>query len=153
MTDSRCNSPLRAYRWRSLRGAAALGALLVAPVAAFALSTGEPTPIGLPPGQPGEQPAEQPATPPAQDTSTGGIGSAPLPPLPQPQEPQTPPADPAVGAATPQPDPSAPQAAPAAAEPGAATPNAATPSAAGLLDDSNAGLGSNIWQGSSGAKL
>jgi hypothetical protein len=146
---------MRVHGWRSLLGATVLGALLAAPVAAIALSTGEPTPIGLPPGQPGEQPAEQPATSPAENTSTGGgIGSAPLPPLPQPQEPpEMPPADPSVGAATPQPDPSAPQAAPAATEPAAATPSDATPSAAGLLDDTNAGLGSNIWQGSSGAKL
>ena len=122
-------------------GAAAVGALMIGLAPAFALN--DPTPIGLPPLEP---PADQPATPPA-DSSTGapatgqsqsGIGSAPLPPLSVPPEGQaTQPIDPAMPSA-------ATGALPAPAQDGGA---------AGLLDDSNAGLGANIWQGSSGAQL
>jgi hypothetical protein len=127
----------------------------VTPVA-FALN--DPTPIGLPPIQPGDQPADQPAAPPPSDPSAGdpsvgdpatgqvqsGIGTAPLPPLPAPPpegqaQPAYPaqPTDPAV-------QPAATGAQPAPAQDGGAP---------GLLDDGNAGLGANIWQGSSGAQL
>ncbi|HJT13992.1 MAG TPA: hypothetical protein VJ790_15335 [Dongiaceae bacterium] len=129
---------------RRVLGAAAVGALMLGVAPAFALN--DPTPIGLPPIQPGEQPAQQPASPPPPDPATGdpatgqvqgGIGGAPLPPLSQGQaQPTDPtqPIDPAMPAATGAPP------APAAGAPG-------------LLDDSNAGLGANIWQGSSGAQL
>src|SRR5688572_2491108 len=140
MTASRSSRHLRMTA-RTVLGAAAVGALMLglAPVAAFALN--DPTPIGLPPIQPGEQPTEEPAsTPPPDPTAAdpatgqvqGGIGGTPLPPLPPGGQAQ--PADPA------QPiDPVMQQ--PAAT------------GAPGLLDDSNAGLGANIWQGSSGAQL
>jgi hypothetical protein len=129
-------------------GAAAFGAMMlgVAP-AAFALN--DPTPIGLPPVQPGEQPTEQPASPPPPGSTTGdpatgqvqggGIGGSPLPPLsaPPPDGQPTQPIDPTMqpAATDVQPVP---------------VPDSGAP---GLLDDSNAGLGANIWQGSSGAQL
>jgi hypothetical protein len=127
---------------RRVLGAAAVGALMlgVAPVSALALN--DPTPIGLPPVQPEqppqEQPAQQPASPLPADPATGqvqsGIGGAPLPPLPPEGQLPAQPIDPAMPAAA------GVQPAPAAGAPG-------------LLDDSNAGLGANIWQGSSGAQL
>jgi hypothetical protein len=133
---------------RSVLGAAAVGALMLGVTPAFALN--DPTPIGLPPLQPGDQPTEEPASPPPPDSTTadpttdqvqgGGIGGAPLPPLPAPPpEGQLPaqPVDPAMQ--------------PAAT--GAQPMPAAESGAPGLLDDSNAGLGGNIWQGSSGAQL
>jgi hypothetical protein len=128
-----------------------LGALLlsVSPAPVFALS--DPTPIGLPPAQPGDQPADQPATPPpapdqgsTQGSTGGGIGSAPLPPLPAPAPEMPPPEQPAA-------QPTEPGVQPAAT--GAEPAPAAASDAPGLLDDSNAGLGGNIWQGSSGAQL
>ena len=153
MTDSRSSKHVRLSARRVL-GAAAVGALMLglAPVSAFALN--DPTPIGLPPVQPGEQPADeqpaqQPASPAPTDAATGqvqgGIGGAPLPPLPAPPpEGQAQPTDPT------QPiDPSMQQPAATDAQP-APVPDSGAP---GLLDDSNAGLGGNIWQGSSGAQL
>lgn len=132
-------------------GAAAVGALMLglAPVPALALN--DPTPIGLP-DDPAGQPAEQPAAPPSDPTTgnatTGqsGIGSAPLPPLPaSPPEGQVPqPIDPAAQPTDPAMQPAATGIQPAPIEDGGAP---------GLLDDSNAGLGANIWQGSSGAQL
>ena len=136
---------------RTVLGAAAVGALMLglAPVSALALN--DPTPIGLPPIQPGEQPTEEPASPPPPDPTAadpatgqvqGGIGGAPLPPLPP--EGQAQPTDPT------QPiDPAMQQPAATGAQP-APMPDSGAP---GLLDDSNAGLGANIWQGSSGAQL
>jgi hypothetical protein len=136
---------------RSVLGAVAIGALMLGATPAFALN--DPTPIGLPPVQPGEQPIEQPASPPLSDPATGpttgqaqgsGIGGSPLPPLPAPppegQAPQ--PIDPAAQPTDPIMQPAATGAAPA--------PDSGAP---GLLDDGNAGLGANIWQGSSGAQL
>ncbi|HET6158867.1 MAG TPA: hypothetical protein VFE34_11015 [Dongiaceae bacterium] len=143
MTASLCNNSVR----RSLR--AALGALLLGmmPASSFALS--DPTPIGLPPVQPGDQPADQPANQPANPPprapdqgSQSGIGSAPLPPLPMPPAEGQPPAQPLEPGAQPAATPAATNAQPA--------PDTGAP---GLLDDSNAGLGANIWQGSSGAQL
>jgi hypothetical protein len=134
MTVSRSNS-----NGRTNLGAAAIGALLLSMSPAPVLALSDPTPIGLP----SEQPAGEPVTPPASpdsSTSQSGIESAPLPPLPaplpegqspQPGQPDMQPA--AMGGVQPMP-----------------APNAALP---GLLDDSNAGLGANIWQGSSGAQL
>ena len=156
MTASRSNNRVPSSARRVL-GAVAVGALMlgVTPVA-FALN--DPTPIGLPPIQPGDQPADQPAAPPPSDPSAGdpsagdpatgqvqsGIGTAPLPPLPAPPpegqaQPAYPaqPTDPAV-------QPAATGAQPAPVQDGGAP---------GLLDDGNAGLGANIWQGSSGAQL
>src|SRR5688572_29727409 len=140
MTASRSSRHMRMSA-RTVLGAAAVGALMLglAPVAALALN--DPTPIGLPPIQPGEQPTEQPASPPPPDPTAadpatgqvqGGIGGTPLPPLPP--EGQAQPTDPAqpIDPAMQQP---------------------AATGAPGLLDDSNAGLGANIWQGSSGAQL
>jgi hypothetical protein len=117
------------------------------------LALSDPTPIGLPPVQPGDQPATPPPAAPDQGTAVdqggvqggvqSGIGSAPLPPLPAsaPEAPPLPQAQPAQPGVQPvatggmQPAPA----------PGAGAP--------GLLDDGNAGLGGNIWQGSSGAQL
>lgn len=134
MTASPCNKAVRYL------GATAFGALLLAvsPAPLFALSPGDPTPIGLP-----DQPAGDPATPAQDGGSTaapgqGGINSAPLPPLP-PAAPELPPST-----------------NPTSMDPALAQPPATDAMAAdgpGLLDDSNAGLGANIWQGSSGAKL
>ena len=145
MTASRFSKQLRMSA-RSVLGAAAVGALMIglAPVSALALS--DPTPIGLPPDQPAqEQPAQQPASPPPADATTGqaqgGIGGAPLPPLPAP---------PPEGQAPAQTiDPATQQPAATGVQPAPATDGGAP----GLLDDSNAGLGANIWQGSSGAHL
>ena len=131
----------------TVTGVSAL-ALLVAALAsapAYALSTGEPTPIGLPENQAPDQGAP-PAEPSA--TGTGGVQSAPLPPLPLP----------------------APEATPGAAQPGTVLPGTVQPAPAampqtapaqspvesgapGLLEDANAGLGANLWQGSSSAQL
>ncbi|MGH6892821.1 MAG: hypothetical protein ACREEP_11235, partial [Dongiaceae bacterium] len=145
MTVSLCNKATRAGF-----GAAAIGVLLltVGPVPLFALSSGDPTPIGLPPDQPDDQPAGQP---PQDDGSAatgsqGGIGSAPLPPLPAPVPDSPPPVEPGaqpavIDTGTVQPAPAAAQSDPS------------TSDGPGLLDDSNAGLGASIWQGSSGAKL
>ena len=118
---------------------------------ALALSPGDPTPIGLPQGQSPDQ-----ATPPAGGGSvgSGGVQSNPLPPLP------APPPEGTMGAATP-PAPGAtlpgtisqPQQ-PTAPQPTAATQSApADTGAAGLLEDSNNGLGANLWQGSNSARL
>ena len=148
MTASRSNKQMRMSARRVL-GAAAVGALMLglAPVSALALN--DPTPIGLPPIQPGDQPAdEQPAQPPTSPAPTdaatgqvqGGIGGAPLPPLPAPP--------PEGQAPAPSIDPAM-QPAATGVQP-APMPDAGAP---GLLDDSNAGLGANIWQGSSGAQL
>jgi hypothetical protein len=133
MTASRSSSTARAFL-----GAAAIGALLLTVSSGAVLALSDPTPIGLPPDQPVDQPSAQPASP-AQgpDTSQSGIGSAPLPPLSppspdgQPPQPTTPEAQPAAIGGAPAQDGEAP----------------------GLLDDSNAGLGANLWQGSSGAQL
>jgi hypothetical protein len=124
---------------RRCLGAVAFGALLAGTAALPALALSDPTPIGLP-----DTPStEHPGTPPpatGEGSSQGGIGSAPLPPLPgppleeqvpQPGAPGTLPA--AIGGVQPAPMPDA--------------------GAPGLLDDSNTGLGANIWQGSSGAQL
>ncbi|HEV8388592.1 MAG TPA: hypothetical protein VGQ35_02055 [Dongiaceae bacterium] len=154
MTASLCNNIVRTGI-----GAAMLGALLlsVSPVPSLALS--DPTPIGLPPLQPGDQPtqpADQPASPPpapsqdaGQGTVQGGIGSAPLPPLPAPPPEAQPAAQPPVQPAEPTEPSMQPVATGGMAQPTPA-PDAGAP---GLLDDSNAGLGANIWQGSSGAQL
>jgi hypothetical protein len=151
MSVSRFNS-----RLALMAGTAALALLSAAP--AFALSPGDPTPIGLPEGQ-----APDSTTPPAATgatTGTGGVQSAPLPPLPAPapeptiSQPAPPPAEP--GATQPgvlQPPAGA---TPAATAPAATTPDATTgaePGAPGLLDDTNNGLGASIWQGSSSARL
>ena len=145
MTASLCNNIVRTGV-----GAALLGALLlsVSPVPSLALS--DPTPIGLPPLQPGDQPADQPASPPpapSQDAGQGGIGSAPLPPLPAPPPEAQPAAQPPVQPAQPTEPSVQPVATGGMARP---APDAGAP---GLLDDSNAGLGASIWQGSSGAQL
>jgi len=144
MTASQSNSGAR----RGL-GAAALGVLLLSVSPAPLLALSDPTPIGLPPVQPGEQPTPPPAAPPPAAPDQGstdvggqsGIGSTPLPPLPAPAPEMPQPTEPAgmqpgVTGGTAQP-----------------APDAATSGAPGLLDDSNAGLGGNIWQGSSGAQL
>jgi hypothetical protein len=138
MNASPCNKAVR-----GLLGASALGALLLAvsPASVSALSPGDPTPIGLP-----DQQTDDPAAPPQDDGSTaaaesqGGINSAPLPPLP-PAPPELPPSTnpTATGGGVGQPAPP--------------TGDAMAADGAGLLDDSNAGLGASIWQGSSGAKL
>jgi hypothetical protein len=116
---------------------------------ALALSPGDPTPIGLPEGQSPDQAPDQ-ATPPSDSgsVSQGGWQSEPLPPLPAPAPDAT---GAAPGATVPgtisQPQPPAPQ-------PTAATQAApADAGAPGLLEDSNAGLGANLWQGSSSAQL
>lgn len=146
MTASPCNRRARFLK----AGAAALALLGAALAPAQALSPDDPTPIGLPEGQTPEQSPDQ--TPPPQPgaAGTGGIQSTPLPPLPQPQpgaapEPTitqpAPPSQPGVMQPPPQP---------------AATPTdapAVNSGAPGLLDDSNAGLGANLWQGSSAAQL
>ena len=141
MIASLCNSIVRKGV-----GAALLGALLlsVSPVPSFALS--DPTPIGLPPVQPGDQPTTPPPPAPDQGNIQGGIGSAPLPPLPAPP----PDAQPAVQSPTQPTEPGMQPAATGGTMQPAPAPDAGAP---GLLDDSNAGLGSNIWQGSSGAQL
>lgn len=116
-------------------GAVVLGALLLGVSPAPVLALSDPTPIGLP----GEQSTEQPEAP-DPGGSQSGIGSTPLPPL-SAQPPESQPAQPAqpgrqpaaVGGTQPMPAPDA--------------------GAAGLLDDSNTGLGASIWQGSSGAQL
>ncbi len=133
MTVSLCNSA------RKSLGAAAFGALLlaIAPAPLSALSPGDPTPIGLPSDQPVDQPANPPQDGGATAATEGGIGSAPLPPLPA-TPPELPPST-HPGALP------AAQAAPAT--------DGSLADGPGLLDDSNAGLGANIWQGSSGAKL
>ena len=120
---------------------AAVGALLlgISPANVFALS--DPTPIGLPDTPQPDQPLTPPA--PTEEPSQSGIGSAPLPPLPTtPPEGQEP-GQPAVLPTEPGMQPAAMGGAPGAPDGGAP----------GLLDDSNAGLGANIWQGSSGAQL
>jgi hypothetical protein len=129
---------------RSGLGAAALGALMLGLAPAAAVALNDPTPIGLPPLQPGDQPADQPASPQPSDPATGvqgGLGGAPLPPLPAP---------PPEGQSTVQPGAPVTQPAATVVEP---APAASPGGAPGLLDDSNAGLGANIWQGSSGAQL
>ncbi|HEY3147153.1 MAG TPA: hypothetical protein VGJ75_12420, partial [Dongiaceae bacterium] len=134
---------------RTALGAAVSGALLLSfsPVPSLALS--DPTPIGLPDNQPGDQPTGQPvdqpaSPPPSPDQGSanvqGGIGSAPLPPLPVPQ----PGAEPIIQPTQPGVQPAATLQQPAPAGAGEAP---------GLLDDSNAGLGASIWQGSSAAQL
>lgn len=136
MIASPCNRAVRHL------GATALGALLLAipPAPLFALSPGDPTPIGLP----SDQPTGDPTTQVQDDGSTAatesqsGFGGAPLPPLP-PAAPELPPST-----------------NPTSMDPNLMQPPAADATAGdgpGLLDDSNAGLGANIWQGSSGAKL
>jgi hypothetical protein len=121
---------------RTNLGAATLGALLLSILPAPLLALSDPTPIGLPSEQPAGQPTASPSAPDA-SSGQGGIESAPLPPLPVPPtdgpaiEPDMQPA--AIGGGQPMP-------APTAGPPG-------------LLDDSNAGLGANIWQGSNGAQL
>jgi len=140
MTVSLCNNIVRTGV-----GAAVLGALLLGVSPAPSLALSDPTPIGLPPLQPGDQPASPPPAPNqdgGQDNVQGGIGSAPLPPLPAPPPEAQPPAQPTEPGALPATIGGAVQPAPA--------PDAGAP---GLLDDSNAGLGGNIWQGSSGAQL
>jgi len=135
MTASLCNNIVRTT------AAALVGALLLSVSPAPLLALSDPTPIGLPPLQPGDQPATPPPAP-DQGSIQGGIGSAPLPPLPPPQPPAQP--------STQQTEPGVqPVATGAIAQP-APGPDAGAP---GLLDDSNTGLGSNIWQGSSGAQL
>jgi hypothetical protein len=153
MTASQSNSILRSVL-RTILGAAAFGALLLGVAPAPVLALSDPTPIGLPNDQPGDQPADQPATPPPapdQGSSQSGIGSAPLPPLPAPapetQAPAPPTAQPPM---QPPAQPVQPGVQPAATQP---APAPAASGAPGLLDDSNAGLGGNIWQGSSGAQL
>ncbi len=115
-------------------------ALSAAP--AVALSPGDPTPIGLPEDQPAQ---------PAEPGATGGVQSAPLPPLPQPAPaPEPTISQPGLPQAAPQPLPA--PGLPPAPQPGLqAAP--ADPGAPGLLDDANAGLGANLWQGSSAAQL
>ena len=128
---------------RSALGAAAVGALMLGVTPAFALN--DPTPIGLPPDQPTEEPASPPPAGPATDqVQGGGIGGAPLPPLPAP-----PPEGQAPIDSTAQPVDPVMQPAATGAQPAPAVESGAP----GLLDDSNAGLGGNIWQGSSGAQL
>lgn len=135
MTASRYNSSVRTGL-----GAAAIGALLLGVSPAPLLALSDPTPIGLPDDQPADQPAAPPQAP-EPGASQSGIGSAPLPPLPAPPlegQPEEQPTQPgmqpaAVGGAQPMP--------------------ALDAGAPGLLDDSNAGLGASIWQGSSGAQL
>lgn len=117
-------------------GAAAIGVLLLSASPGSLLALSDPTPIGLPNEQPAGQPASPPPAP-GSDPGQSGIGSAPLPPLPAPPpegqqaQPDLQPA--AVGGVQPAP-----------------APDVGPP---GLLDDSNAGLGANMWQGSSGAQL
>ncbi len=115
---------------------------------ALALSPGDPTPIGLPQGQAPDQTTPPPDS--GGSIGSGGVQSNPLPPLP------APPPETTTGAATPppaqpgtisQPQPPAPQ-------PTAATQaSPADAGAPGLLEDSNNGLGANLWQGSSSAQL
>lgn len=155
MTASLCNNIVRAGF-----GAAAIGALLlsVSPTPSLALS--DPTPIGLPGDQPADQPTDQPAAQPsAPDQGStnvqGGIGSAPLPPLPAPP-PETPaqtPPQQMPPQALPAPQPGVQPAATGGIQPAPAPAPLPDANAPGLLDDSNAGLGANIWQGSSGAQL
>ncbi len=155
MTASPCSK-----RARSLTAGAAALALLgtaLAAAPAHSLSPGDPTPIGLPEGQPTD-----PATPPADPgtTATGGVQSTPLPPLPMPA-PEATPAPGAVPPGTPQPAPqpvpgqpattAMPQTVPPPQPAVQAAP--ADAGAPGLLDDANAGLGANLWQGSSAARL
>ncbi len=139
MTVSLCNRTVRTGL-----GAAAIGALLLAvsPAPLFALSSGDPTPIGLPPDQPGDQPPQDDGS--AATGSQGGIGSAPLPPLPTPA-PDSPPTEP--GAQLP------PATGTIQQPPADSQTDASVSEGPGLLDDSNAGLGGGIWQGSSGARL
>ncbi len=115
---------------------------------ALALSPGDPTPIGVPQGQAPDQTTPPPDS--GGSIGSGGVQSNPLPPLP------APPPETTTGAATPppaqpgtisQPQPPAPQ-------PTAATQaSPADAGAPGLLEDSNNGLGANLWQGSSSAQL
>ena len=142
MTASRFNNSAR-----TVLRATALGALLLSVSPASLLALSDPTPIGLPGEQPTEQPADQSASPtPATEQNVGqnvgqsGIGTAPLPPL------AMPPADGQL------PEPTQPDAQPAALG-GQPLPALGSGEAPGLLDDSNSGLGANIWQGSSGAQL
>jgi hypothetical protein len=152
MSASPCNK--RAHRLSGATALLMLSSLAVVP--ALALSPGDPTPIGLPQGQ-----SPDPATPPADSGSvgSGGVQSSPLPPLP------APPPEGTMGAATPP--------APGTAAPGTTTPGTisqpqqptgqqpttatqaapADTGAPGLLEDSNAGLGANLWQGTSSAQL
>lgn len=114
---------------------------------ALALSPGDPTPIGLPDDQSPDQGAQPPGT-----TGTGGVQSAPLPPLPQPAPTASPGAEP--GALPPGATPTTiqqPQPQPQPQDTAQPVPGDA--GAPGLLDDANAGLGANLWQGSSGAQL
>lgn len=149
-------------RARSLSAGAAALALLATALAAapaHSLSPGDPTPIGLPEGQ-----TTDPATPPADPgtTATSGVQSQPLPPLPLPA-PEATPAPGAVPPGTPQPAPQPLPGQPATtAMPQPVPPPAPQPAvqaapvdagAPGLLDDANAGLGANLWQGSSAARL
>lgn len=136
-------------RTRRFGGVATLLLLSGLSLPALALSPGDPTPIGLPEGQSPDQAPDQ-ATPPSDSgpVSQGGWQSEPLPPLPTPAPDAT---GAAPGATMPgtisQPQPPAPQ-------PTAATQAApADAGAPGLLEDSNAGLGANLWQGSSSAQL
>lgn len=155
MTDSRSSSRARVSA-RSGLGAAALGALMLG-LAPAALALNDPTPIGLPPLQPGDQPTDQPtsqapASPQPTDPAPvqGGLGGAPLPPLPAPPPEGQPTVQPGGQPATVQPGAPVTQPAATGVQPAPAPVAGGAP---GLLDDSNAGLGANIWQGSSGAQL
>lgn len=158
MTGFPCNKHARSLMTSGVAALAVIVATGLVAAPAQALSTGEPTQIGLPEGQSPDQtvPPADPST--TGTTGTGGVQSAPLPPLPapapepaptaqpgsvvpgtaQPAPPANPPANPPAVTTMPQP---VPQAAPADA------------GAPGLLEDSNAGLGANLWQGSSSAQL
>ncbi|MEZ5832156.1 MAG: hypothetical protein R3D05_13345 [Dongiaceae bacterium] len=139
MTASPCNSSVQIGVGAALLGAALLLAISASP----SLALSDPTPIGLPPLQPGDQPASPPPPAPDQGNVQGGIGSSPLPPLPPEGQAPHPGMQPAAtGGAMPLP-PAQPAPAPSGVDAGAP----------GLLDDSNSGLGANIWQGSSGAEL
>lgn len=157
MTASPCSKRARYLA----AGAAALAlAAAFATAPAHSLSPGDPTPIGLPEGQSPES-----TTPPTGGTGgAGGIQAAPLPPLPapSPQGEPAPQAQPVPGATSPQTQPTVmqPGVQPAPQQPAITAAPANAPQAApmdsgapGLLDDSNAGLGANLWQGSSAAQL
>ncbi|WP_162916465.1 hypothetical protein [Dongia deserti] len=154
MTASRFNSGAR-----TALGAAVCGALLLGMWPAPLLALSDPTPIGLP----GEQPTGQPASPPPETNpplGQSGIGGAPLPPLPAPPPDGQLPDGQLPGGQLPGGQLPGDQAAPStqqdmqpAAIGGGQPLPAVDAGAPGLLDDSNSGLGANIWQGSSGAQL
>lgn len=124
-------------RARRLGGVVSLALIAASSPHALALSPGDPTPIGLPDGQSPDQGAP--------NAPGGGVQSAPLPPLPAPP--------PEASTDAPQPGSiSQPQPLPAATQPVPAQP-APQAAGAGLLEDANAGLGANLWQGSSSAQL